>query len=248
MTTALYQSQRPDGHPTNISFAVQSNLEQMSELCAPLYLPDVYWPTMTPAQAARALMSANPQASPALISVRSWTRSGRNGWGTATRLNRFVAVDGTANPMGYWSNRLLPRDLRILHNGHCQVCGQVFADYQLTWSTCTDPQAGQAAPQELRGHFHDDVEVVFGRAFVMVCAGCLRANGLEEFPSITDPVEWGWDFANADRGGCAPGDPSYKVALRRHHPALLRYRKAADAYEIRLDLTKGEEPVVEVRI
>lgn len=69
-----------------------------------------------------------------MIVTRSWTPKGsfgRRGW--AHRLSTFVAVDGKANQLKVYRHQG-----EISHNGGCQKCGKVFAEFALKWASAPD--------------------------------------------------------------------------------------------------------------
>ncbi len=123
------------------------------DLSEAAYLPDgLSWQVFTPAQAARVIAKANTHLGTAMIVVRSWTQKGtggRRGWGY--RHTSFVLEGGKANLLK--ASRMMGE---IGHNGGCEACGRVFADYVLTWGHAPDGWLKACPDCVEAGHLHTE--------------------------------------------------------------------------------------------
>jgi hypothetical protein len=164
----------------------------MPDLSETAYIPaDMNWRVLTPSQAARTIAAANEHLSPALIVVRSWTpkgSEGRRGWGY--RHNTFVMVGGKANPLKFrrsYGAGAPGERVEIRHNGGCQVCGEIHADYALTWAQAPD-------------------------GWVLACGACAQAN-LLHVQNVVSPFYWQGVGKSGISSLCEYAEPAYAYRI-----------------------------------
>jgi hypothetical protein len=167
---------------------------------------------------------------PAIITVKNLVPKGQNGWDLAVKHTRVVASSDQAALLKAVK---IEKPFAIRRNGQCEVCGRVFTDYELAYSCCEDPKAGQPADSAYNPFGKKGVKAQWGRSWALACRECRRVHRLDaddwydgEQLMLCNHYHW-LEFPNT-------------ITVDRWHPILSRFHDFQGVTAIRVDLTKVE--------